>query len=129
MASSMTTTTDQASAEPARAATTRAIRPRVDIYETDNSFVLLADMPGVEPQGLDVEAERNLLVIRGHCAAPETAPDYQEFELGDYHRAFTLSEDLDTDRITATLREGVLRVEIPKSPQAQPKKIPVRADG
>jgi HSP20 family molecular chaperone IbpA len=125
----MTTTTEQVSAQPARATTTRTIRPRVDIYETDNSFVLLADMPGVEPQGLDVEAERSVLVIRGHCAAPETTPDYQEFELGDYHRAFTLSEDLDTDHITATLREGVLRVEIPKSPEAEPKKIPVRTDG
>jgi HSP20 family molecular chaperone IbpA len=128
MASSMTTTADRA-AQPAPAVPARTLRPRVDIYETDRSFVLLADMPGVEPQGVDVEAERNMLVIRGHCAPAETTPDYQEFELGDYQRAFTLSEDLDTDHITATLREGVLRVEIPKSPEAQPKKIPVRADG
>src|SRR5919106_3639935 len=126
MTSSMTTTADQAATQPARAVATRIIRPRVDIYETDHSFVLLADVPGLEPQGVDVEAEKNVLVIRGHCAPAETTPDYQEFELGDYHRAFTLSEDLDTDGITATLREGVLRVEIPKSPHAQPRKIPVR---
>jgi HSP20 family molecular chaperone IbpA len=100
----------------------------VDICETDKAYVLLADMPGVEPAGLDVQAERDTLVIRGRVVRPETEPDYQEFELADYHRTFTLTEDLDTDGISATLRNGVLRVEIPKSPRVRPKKIPVRTE-
>src|SRR5882672_2133111 len=104
----------------------RAIPPRVDIYETEKIFVLLADMPGVTADGLDVVAERDELVIRGRVERPATTPDYQEFELADYHRTFSLTEDLDTSGITATLRDGVLRVEIPKSPRLQPKKIPVR---
>ena len=78
--------------------------------------------------GLDVEAERGTLVIRGRVERPATPPDYQEFELADYQRAFTLTEDLDTDGTSATLRDGVLRVEIPKSPKMQPKKIPVRTE-
>jgi len=100
----------------------------VDIYETEKAYVLLADMPGVATDGLDVEAERNTLVIRGRVERPAVPPDNQEFELADYQRAFTLTEDLDTEGITATLRDGVLRVEIPKSPKLQPKKIPVKTE-
>lgn len=106
----------------------RTVSPRVDIYEIDKAYVLVADIPGVAPGGLDVEAERGTLVIRGRVEHPTTPPDYQEFELADYQRAFTLTEDLDTDGTSATLRDGVLRVEIPKSPQMQPKKISVRTE-
>jgi HSP20 family molecular chaperone IbpA len=116
---------------PRREAAERGVRtvaPRVDIYETDTAYVLLADMPGVATDGLDIETERDTLVIRGRVVRPEKLPDYQEFELADYHRAFTLTEDLDTARITAALRDGVLRVEIPKSERTRPKKIPVRAE-
>jgi len=107
---------------------TRTVSPRVDIYEIDKAYVLLADMPGVTPDGLDVEAERDTLTIRGHVERPSTPPDDQEFELADYQRVFTLTEDLDAANVTATLRDGVLRVEIPKSPLTQPKKIPVRTE-
>jgi HSP20 family molecular chaperone IbpA len=108
--------------------TSRTIAPRVDIYEVEKAYVLLADMPGVAPDGLDVEAERDTLIIRGRVERPSTPPDYQEFELADYQRVFTLTEDLDTESITAALRDGVLRVEIPKSPLTQPRKIPVRTE-
>jgi HSP20 family protein len=124
----MTTTPTAASTKP-REAPERAIRtvaPRVDIYEADKAYVLLADMPGVGPDGLDIVAERDELIIRGRVDRAAAAPDYQEFELANYHRAFTLTEDLDSAGITATLRDGVLRLEIPKSPRVQPKKIPVR---
>jgi HSP20 family molecular chaperone IbpA len=106
----------------------RTIAPRVDIYETEKAFVLLADMPGVTAEGLEVVAERSELIIRGRVERPETPPDYQEFELADYHRTFLLTEDLDTEGINAALRDGVLRVEIPRSPLLQPKKIPVRTE-
>jgi HSP20 family molecular chaperone IbpA len=102
--------------------------PRVDIYETDTNYVVLADMPGVTPEGLEVIAERDSLILRGRVEQPSTTPDYQEFELVDYHRAFMLTEDLDTNGVTATLRDGVLTVDVPKSPQVQPKKIPVRTE-
>jgi len=124
--SEMTTTVPRTGREIER--TVRSIAPRVDIYETDTAYVLLADMPGVPPDGLDVVAERNLLTIRGRAESPEDEPEYEEFELGDYYRAFTLTDDLETDNVKATLRDGVLRVDIPKSPRVQPKKIPVRTE-
>jgi HSP20 family molecular chaperone IbpA len=126
----MTTTTPQAPARETaeRERAHRTVSPAVDIYETDKAFVLLADMPGVAPEGLDVVAERGELIIRGRVERVAEPPDYQEFDLADYHRVFGLTEDLETDGITAKLRDGVLRVEIPKSPRLQPKKIPVRAD-
>lgn len=108
--------------------TRRTMVPRVDIYETDRAYVLLADMPGVAAGGLEVTAERDELTIRGRVEAATSTPDYQEFDLTDYHRIFVLTEDLDNANITATLKDGVLRVEIPKHPRLQPKKIPVRAE-
>lgn len=114
-----------------RAAATRPSpkgAPRVDIYETETSYVLLADMPGVATEGLEVVTERGTLAIRGRVTPTGADPDYQEFDLLDYERSFILSDDLDTEGITARLRDGVLRVEIPKSPGLRPKKIPVHAE-
>ena len=108
--------------------TTRTVAPRVDIYEAEKAYVLLADMPGVTAQGLDVVAERNELVIRGRVDPLAVPYDYQEFELANYFRAFTLTEDLDPSGISAVLRDGVLRVEIPKSARVVPKKIPGRTE-
>jgi HSP20 family molecular chaperone IbpA len=107
---------------------TRAIAPPVDIYETEKEFVILADIPGVGSDGLEVTAERDTLTIRGRVDRPAEEPDYQEFELGEYRRTFALTEDLDVSAVTATLKDGVLRLDIPKSPRLQPKKIPVRTE-
>src|SRR2546423_7373529 len=85
--------------------TVRTISPRVDIYETDKTYVLLADMPGIAPGGLTVETERDTLIIRGRVSRPDRPPDYQEFELADYARTFVLTEDLEPDGITASLRD------------------------
>ena len=132
MATTATTTDTSTTTAPARREVAgRAVRtmaPRVDIYETDTNYVVLADMPGVTPDGLEVIAERDSLTLRGRVEQPSTTPDYQEFELVDYHRAFMLTEDLDTNGVTATLRDGVLTVDVPKSPQVQPKKIPLRTE-
>jgi HSP20 family molecular chaperone IbpA len=110
----------------------RTVSPRADIFETDAAFVILADMPGVGPDGVDLIADKNTLVVRGRVNGASTdiqtgQVEHREFELPDYQRAFALTEDLDSDGITGTLRDGVLRVEVPKSPRVQPKKIPVRA--
>ena len=129
-----TSTTDTATTpraeldRPAMTRSGRTIAPRVDIYETDTTYVLLADMAGVPKDGLDVVAERDSLTIHGRAERSEGTPEYQEFELQDYHRAFSLTDDLDTDRMTASFRDGVLRVDIPKSERVKPKKIPVRTE-
>ena len=129
----MATETMTAPTPSERAASERAVRtvaPRADIFETDTAFVILADMPGVGPDGVEVVADSRTLTVRGRVSRSPTNAEleHREFELADYHRAFTLTEDLDTDRISGTLRDGVLRVEIPKSERVQPKKIPVRAN-
>jgi HSP20 family protein len=101
--------------------------PRVDIYETDTEHVLLADMPGVSRDGLDIHVDRDRLTIRGRVAGQTEAPQPQrrEFELHDYYRAFTLADDIDTDKISANLNDGVLRLVLPKSARARVRKIPV----
>jgi HSP20 family molecular chaperone IbpA len=104
------------------------VTPRGDIYETDNGYVLLADMPGVKADQLDVVAERGELIIRGRVDPPSTEPDYKEFELASYERSFVLTDDLETANVAATLRDGVLRVDIPKSERVKPRKIPVKAE-
>ena len=106
----------------------RGVPPRIDVYETDASFVVVADMPGVRPGGLDVVAERDVLTIRGRVARPERAPEHQEYELADYFQTLALTEDLDANGVSANLKDGVLRVTVPKSPTIQPKKIHVRVD-
>jgi HSP20 family protein len=115
----------------ARESTERAVPtlvPPVDIYETDSAFVLLADMPGVAADGVEVLTERDTLVVRGRAERQTSEADHQEFELGEYRRSFLITEDLDTAAITAKLSDGVLRVEIPKSDRLKPRKIPVHAE-
>ena len=86
--------------------------------------------PSLRADSVEVVADRRTLTVRGRVSRSPTDAEFEhrEFELADYHRAFTLTEDLDTDRISGKLRDGVLRVEIPKSERVQPKKIPVRAN-
>jgi HSP20 family molecular chaperone IbpA len=123
-----TSTTAPVTRREERYAPAHTLAPLVDVYETDDMYVLLADMPGVTPEGLDVLAERDSLTIRGRVERPAAEPDYREFDLADYYRAFSLSEDLESDKVAATLRDGVLRVKIPKSPRVTPKKIQVRTE-
>ena len=123
-----TSTTAPVTRRDERYAPAHTLAPLVDVYETDDMYVVLADMPGVTPEGLDVLAERDSLTIRGRVDRAAAEPDYREFELADYYRVFSLSEDLESDKVAATLRDGVLRVEIPKSPRVTPKKIQVRTE-
>jgi HSP20 family protein len=104
--------------------------PRTDIFETDDGLVILADMPGVSPDGLDVTLERNVLTIRGRTedSPPQGfSPVYLEYQPGDYERVFTLSEDIEAERIEASVKAGVLRLVLPKAGPAQTKRIQVRA--
>lgn len=108
----------------------RAYVPRVDIYETDNDIVLLADMPGVNENSIDINLEKNVLSINGSVEPDE--PDnyglaYGEYEMGDYQRSFTLSNEIDQDKIEATVKNGVLRLCLPKAGPAQTKKIAIKA--
>lgn len=100
--------------------------PRVDIYEEPTGFVLVADMPGVKPDGLDVHLDRDRLTLHGRVPdAGPTGSQHREFVLRDYYRTFTVADVIDPDRINAVLRDGVLRVELPKAQRAQARRIPI----
>jgi len=104
--------------------------PPADIYETRDNIVAVAEMPGVAPDGVDITLERRVLTIRGRNAGYEHTGYqrvYNEYADGDYERVFTLSENIDRDRIEATLKDGVLHLVLPKSETAKPRKIELKA--
>jgi len=104
------------------------VSPDVDIYETDNELVLTADVPGVAQEGVELELEDGVLQITAKRASGfPSEPIYSEFRPASYYRAFSLPEEIDSSRIEAKLREGVLTVTLPKSPKAKPRKIQVKA--
>lgn len=103
--------------------------PPVDVYEDDKHFVLTADMSGVRPEGLDIHLENERLTIHGRVpAATATSPALREFVLRDYYRTFAVADVIDSERISATLRDGILRVELPKAPRAQARRIPIQVN-
>lgn len=103
--------------------------PRVDIYETDNSIELLADMPGIDETNVDVTLEKNVLTIYGRVepVQPEGFNlTYAEYEIGDYERSFTLSDEIDREKIGAKVKNGVLALRLPKAEKALTRKIEVK---
>ena len=109
----------------------RTFVPRVDIYAADDKYYLLADMPGVNQEGVDITLEKNQLTIRGRVedqAAEGYELLYAEYRIGDYRRTFTLSDAVDRDQIEAVLKNGVLQVILTKSEIAKARKIEVRSE-
>ena len=107
----------------------RYIQPPVDIYETPEGLVLLADMPGVAPNDLEVRLEENVLTIQGKAKhAVESEPIYREFELANFFRQFELSDQVDQEKISARLNNGVLMLQLPRAEQAKPRQIPVQVE-
>ena len=103
-------------------------RPRVDIVEESGTLVLLADVPGASESDTDVSLEKNVLTIRGTISPREFEGHtlaWSEYRVADFERAFTISKDIDRDAIEATVKDGVLRVTLPKRPEAGPKRITV----
>jgi len=108
----------------------RAVLPAVDVYEDEAGITLLADMPGVPREQLELKVEGNALSIEGgvRALAPEGLEAvYAEVRVPRYRRTFTLSRELDTARIDASLKDGVLTLRIPKQAHAQPRRIEVQA--
>jgi HSP20 family protein len=108
----------------------RTYVPQVDIYESLQSLWLWVDMPGVTEQNIDVRVANNVLSIEGRVSVTEYAaltPLYTEDNVGNYARQFTLSNTIDTGKIAARMRDGVLELELPKADHAQPRRIAVTA--
>ena len=106
----------------------RTYVPNVDIYETQDSLWLWADMPGIDENSLEVRVADGVLSLEGRVALQEydnLSPVYTEYNIGNYARRFTLSNEIDLDRIKARMTNGVLELELPKAERAKPKQISV----
>jgi HSP20 family protein len=104
--------------------------PAVDIFEKGETTIIMADMPGVAADDIDVTLERQVLTLKGHVK-PHAPEGYRrlsaEYREGDYMRVFTLSDEVDQKKIKADFKNGVLRLELPRAVEAKPKKISVKA--
>lgn len=103
--------------------------PPVDIWEDNDGIMLKADLPGVAKEGLSVGVDGETLTIEGAVSLGEPAKlkdVYAEVRVARYRRSFVLGPDLDTEKIAASLKNGVLELRIPKLEAAKPRRIPVR---
>lgn len=107
--------------------------PAFNLYETPNEYILLAPMPGVRPEDLDVTVLGSTLTIKGERRRPGNVPDeaYRRMERwgGKWSRSIQLPETADTDKVSALLDNGVLYLRVPKMPEGQPRQVQVKTSG
>ena len=120
------------SAEVERVERTRSGRtflPATDILENENEIIVMADMPGADEKSIDITLDNKQLTILG-TVNPSVHPNmetvYSEYEMGDYYRAFTLSDTIAQDQIKARFQDGVLTLTLPKAEEAKSRKISVQ---
>lgn len=102
--------------------------PPVDIFESKNELTVMADLPGVEKDGLNVHVEEDVLTIEGRVRHDSRKGSVlNEYDLVDYWRQFRLSEEIDAERISAELKHGVLTLRLPKAEPAKPRQIEIKA--
>jgi HSP20 family protein len=103
--------------------------PPVDIYETEDAFVLEAELPGFSTEDLDIELVENRLTLRGERKAPSDVQEEQyrrhERAYGRFERSFLLPTVIERDHVTAEMHHGILTLRLPKSDLAKPKRIPI----
>ncbi len=103
--------------------------PRVDIKEEDKRFVILADIPGVDPNAIEVHMDKGILSIKGERKAEATTENEKttrvERSYGAFYRRFALPDSADAESISATGKHGVLEISIPKKPETTPRRISV----
>lgn len=128
--------TDKELSKKTQAAVTRREQPQekptfvpsADIWETPDAIVLQLDMPGVGPDGVDVQVKHGTLTVHGAVNGERGEKIlYAEQRIGNYHREFSLSEDLDTDSIAARMNAGVLTLTVAKAEKVKPRKIAITA--
>ncbi len=116
-----------------QAETTRNIPvyiPAVDIYETEEALTLVADMPGVYPENVDIDIRDDQLTIRGTVTLEGEGESVllREYGVGDYYRQFTLGRMIDQSKIEAAMKDGVLTLTLPKVDKAKPRKVVVKTN-
>jgi len=116
--------------ETERTRDTRCFIPRSDIYELDDQIVIVADVPGVDEKSIEITLDKNILTIDAQVE-PAIPQGYSlslaEYEVGDFQRSFRLSNEIDRTKIQAKVKNGVLRLYLPKAKEALARKISVKA--
>jgi len=106
---------------------TRVLTPPVDIFETESGLVVVADLPGVEKDQIDVNVEKNVLTLKAKPKQQLTENlARQEYQLLPFYRQFQLSDAVDQAKISAEMKYGVLTIHLPKVAEQQPRKIAVK---
>ena len=103
--------------------------PRADIFENEDEIIVVVDVPGADEEAIDITLEKNILTINAYVEPilPEGyGLTHAEYEACDYQRSFRLSDEIDREKIDATIRDGILRVFLPKSGAARTRKISVK---
>ena len=104
------------------------VRPAVDIFETEEGLTLLADLPGVAREALEIDIDKGVLSIKGTVGESGGGSDlYREFTLANYYRQFQLPDEVDPGKASAELKEGVLTLQLPKAEAARPRRIEITA--
>lgn len=112
---------------PATREESRTLAPPVDIFETEEGLVVVADLPGMDKNDVDVRVENDVLTIKGTAKSRlSSEPLHREYRLHNYFRQFQLGEKVDQDKIQGEIRHGVLVIRLPKKEAAKPKQIPIK---
>ncbi len=116
---------EQGMAEPEKFHT-----PLIDIHEGPDGLVLEADLPGATEEGVVIQLEENVLTLHAHVPSP--APEgarvlHEEYRVADFHRSFILSDEVERSRIAAELKNGVLRLTLPKAERAKTRRIEIKS--
>jgi HSP20 family protein len=130
MTTQTSVTTQDKRAAPAKREAKQTLRPAVDIFENGDAITLFADLPGVSDNTLSLEVDDKTLTIQGDIALDmpsDLESLYADVRSTRYQRAFTLSSELDTARISASLSNGLLTVTIPKREEVRPRRIDIAA--
>lgn len=102
------------------------ILPYIDIYEDQEALYINADMPGVSKEKLSIELKDEVLTIEGKVTKSDLKPLIQEYNVGDYYRSFTLTEEIDRENISAKMENGVLMLKLPKVEKVKARKIDIK---
>lgn len=119
-----------AAAEPEQTRNRRVYSPRVDIFEKQGAIVLLADMPGTDEKNINISLEKNILTITGKVDVEHRTDSrlaYAEYGIGDYSRSFSIPDDIDRNKIEASIKSGVLSLVLPKAEPEKARRIEIKA--
>jgi HSP20 family protein len=105
----------------------RAVAPLVDVYENSEEYLVVADLPGVSREDIELQFDRGELTLQARRDGEHDGVLSREFAQVDFRRTFRVPEKVDTQNISAELEQGVLRLRLPKSPEVRPRKIQVTA--